>query len=165
LPAGESLPVFLGDSALMREMRHRLEALSNGWNQWVLGYNASRQSELLHRLGLPDTDWPRLIGLLAAGAGSWVLYLVIRLWPRQAARDGLDTIWRNFCRKLARRGVARQPWETAGDFALRAALALPESADTISRIAESYATLRFGRTPPTTRGLRKLAQSVKQFRP
>lgn len=163
LPAGESLPVFLGDSTLMRDLRHRLEAISNGWNQWVLGYNASRQTELLRRLGLPDTDWHTLVGLLGAGAGSWLLYLLIRLWPRQARRDRLDVIWHRFCRKLAKRGLERHPWETAGDFARRAALELPESADTICRIAENYSTLRFGPTAPTLSEIRTLGQTVRQL--
>ena len=41
--------VFLarGDLAWVRELRYRLDAVTNGWNQWVLGYNPRRQRDLL----------------------------------------------------------------------------------------------------------------------
>jgi transglutaminase-like putative cysteine protease len=165
LQNGESLPMMFGDSRLLRELRHRWEAMSNGWNQWVLGYNASRQNELMRRLGLPDADWRTLATALASTAGLWIGYLLIRLWPRRKRQDALDTIWRSFCRKLARHGLRREPWEPAEQFARRAALALPRCADTIHGIAEHYARLRFGRTPPSTHELRQLRQSVKQLKP
>lgn len=165
LQNGESLPMMLGDSRLLRELRHRWEAVSNGWNQWVLGYNASRQSELMRRIGLPDADWRTLAIVLGSLAGLWLGYLLIRLWPRRRKPDALDSVWQRFCRKLARHGLHRAPWEPAEAFALRAGLALPGCADTIHGIAEHYACLRFGRTPPSINELRQFRQSVKQFRP
>lgn len=163
---GDLLPMSLRQgSVFLRELRHRWEAASNGWNQWVLGYNASRQNELLQRLGLKDRDWLTLTLLLGAGAGLCVGVLLLRLWPRARRLDALDTIWRNFTRKLSRRGIARLPHESTYAFARRAALALPQCADTIETICEHYATLRYGRSTPSTAELRLLRQSVQGFKP
>lgn len=166
LPAGDALPMMLrADADFLRGLRHRWEAVSNGWNQWVLGYNASRQLELMRKLGLPSADWRQLSLLLAGSAGLWLLWLVWRLWPRLARGDALDRLWRQFCRKLARRGLPRAPWESPEAFAQRLALALPAQADTICEIAETYACLRYGRTPPSPAALHALRQTLRHFTP
>ena len=70
VPAGEALP-FLARSDLvwLRELRYRLDAVTNGWNQWVLGYNPQRQREALSRLGFRDPhDRPRQLALRGARA-------------------------------------------------------------------------------------------------
>ncbi|PLK49961.1 DUF3488 and transglutaminase-like domain-containing protein [Uliginosibacterium sp. TH139] len=160
------LPMMMRvDSDFLRGLRHRWEAVSNGWNQWVLGYNASRQLELMRRLGLPAADWRLLTALLGAGAGLWLGWLAWRLWPRRAKLDALDRLWQRACRKLARRGLQRAEWEAPTDFARRAALALPAHADTITDIAEHYASLRFGPTPPTAAALAALRRAVQDFKP
>lgn len=166
LPAGDALPMMLRANAdFLRGLRHRWEAVSNGWNQWVLGYNASRQLELMRKLGLPDADWRLLVQCLAGGTGLWLLWLTWRLWPRRAPLDTLDRLWQQACRKLARRGLVRAEWETASAFARRAALAAPQHADTITAIAETYTDLRFGRSPPTPAALAALRQTVRHFKP
>ncbi|MDP5241284.1 DUF3488 and transglutaminase-like domain-containing protein [Uliginosibacterium sp. 31-16] len=167
LPEGEAMPIMLRQNfEFLRSLRYRWEAISNGWNQWVLGYNAQRQLDLMRSLGLPDADWRQLAGLLAACASAWLLWLGLRLWPRHARLDALDRCWRRLCRKLARQGVRHQPWEAPGDFARRAAAALPQHADTIIAIAEHYATLRYGPgvEKPATQ-LAALRAAVQQFRP
>ncbi|MBS1210041.1 MAG: hypothetical protein H6R19_2439 [Proteobacteria bacterium] len=167
LPSNEQLPLMLRqDVEWLRNLRFRWEALNNGWNQWVIGYNARRQLELMRSLGLPDADWHQLAGLLAACAGAWLAWLAIRLWPRRARLDALDRCWQRACRKLARRGLRRQTWETPKDFAERAACALPQHADAITAIAEAYTTLRYGPTAQDhARKLAALEAAVQQFRP
>lgn len=166
LPTGDALPMMLRPNAdFLRALRHRWEAVSNGWNQWVLGYNASRQLELMRKLGLPDADWRLLIQLLAGSTGLWLIWLTWRLWPRSAPADALDKLWRQTCRKLARRNLARNAWETPEAFARRISLAAPQHADTITVIAETYARLRFGSHPATSAELADLRQRVRHFKP
>jgi hypothetical protein len=48
VPAGEELPFLVRtDLSWLRELRHRLDAVTNGWNQWVLGYNPQKQRDFL----------------------------------------------------------------------------------------------------------------------
>lgn len=162
-----SLPILLRqDNAFVRNLRYRLEALSNAWNQWVLGYNARRQLELLQDLGIPDADWRTLARMLAGGATLWLLWLTWRLWPRMPKADALDRAWYRFCRRLARHGVHRHVWEGPDDFAQRAAQALPAQAAAILEIAQSYAQMRYG--PSGSLTLTRVAafrRAVQQFRP
>ncbi|MDQ7990561.1 MAG: DUF3488 and transglutaminase-like domain-containing protein [Candidatus Dactylopiibacterium sp.] len=166
LPATDALPFLLrSDSPVLRELRHRWEALSNGWNQWVLGYNASRQAELLKQLGLPGTGWREMILALGAGAALWLAWLMWRLAPRGRRRDALDRLWLRACRKLARRNLARQPWETPAAYAARVALRLPGQAAAFREIAETYASLRYGPAPDMAGQLPRLRDLIQRFRP
>ena len=166
LPASDRRPLFMRENLeFLRGLRHRWEALNNDWNQWVLGYNAARQQQLLERLGLPEADWRQMAAWLAGGALLWLTWLALRLWPRRKRTDALERQWRRFCRKLARQGVTRQPWETAADFARRAGLAHPARAATIAAIAEHYARLRYGPHRVRPDELARLSRAITDYRP
>jgi len=166
LPDGENLPLTLRvDIPLLASLRYRWEAVNNGWNQWVLGYNAARQLDFMRTIGLPNADWTQLSGLLGASAAIWMAWLALRSLPRRPRPDPLDRCWQNFCRKLARRQLNRQPWEAPGDFALRAQNALPPLAGEIARISEEYAMLRYGRRPPAAEDIARLGDWIKAFNP
>ena len=71
LPEGEVRPLMLRtDLAWLRALRHRWEATSNAWNQWVIGYNSSIQRDLLARLGFGRTDWAALGGAMVGALAS-----------------------------------------------------------------------------------------------
>ncbi|TAH42702.1 MAG: DUF3488 domain-containing protein [Betaproteobacteria bacterium] len=145
LPEGEALPLMMRqDLGWLRDLRHRWDALSNAWNQRVLGYNPDRQRELLARLGFARTDWTMLVGLLS---GITVALLGALLawasWQRRA-RDPLERNWQAFCSRMARAGHPRAPWEGPMDYGLRLAAALPQQADALLEITTTYARLRYG---------------------
>ena len=164
LPRDEPLP-FMMRPALgwLRELRHQWEAATNVWNQWVLGYNPERQRELLARLGMPQPDW-KLLGLVLGGTLG-ALMLVLLGWAMHQRRraDPLDRAWDAFCRKLARRGSVRAPWEGPADYAQRLAAAHPRHAAELRDIAMTYARLRYG--PPDTRAaVHLLAQRIRRLK-
>jgi transglutaminase-like putative cysteine protease len=148
VPAGEALPFLArSDLAWLKELRYRLDAVTNGWNQWVLGYNPQRQRDLLASLGLNEPDWRSMTAVLSVLCGTvmlgltgWILRNRLRVDPALAA-------WRRFTARLARRGIAWQPWEGPLAFAERAAGQIPSHADGIREIAALYARLRYGATP------------------
>ena len=50
VPRPEALPFLIRTNMdWVRDMRFNWEALTNKWNQWILGYNADRQREMLER--------------------------------------------------------------------------------------------------------------------
>jgi len=165
LPEGEPVPYLVAtDMRWLRNLRDRWEFLNNAWNQWVLGYDQARQRELLKRLGLRETDWMALAGVLLTSTA--VLFALLLWWShRQASvRDPLARQWRRFERRLARAGVPRLPSEGPADYAMRAHRAFPDAAEQIERIARSYATLRYGRKPPTPEDIRRLRADIDRFR-
>jgi transglutaminase-like putative cysteine protease len=142
---GEPLPMFSRINIdWLREMRNRWEALNNGWNQWVLGYNPERQREVLSRLGFNEPDWRSMTATLAALCG--ITLLIITLWTlyQRATTDPAQRAWQRFCAGLRRRGVNRAAWEGPTDFAERVAHERPDIAALTSEAARYYSDLRYG---------------------
>jgi transglutaminase-like putative cysteine protease len=165
VPAGEALPFLArSDLAWIRELRYRLDAVTNGWNQWVLGYNPQRQRDLLASLGLSEPDWRSMTAVLSVlcgavmlGLTAWVLRQRLRIDPALAA-------WRRFTARLARRGIAWRPWEGPQAFAERAMSMVPDQSKAIGEIAALYARLRYGPTPRAA-DLARLKAHVAAFKP
>ncbi len=157
----EAVPLMMrADIAWLRALRDRWEAAGNYWNQWVLGYTAQRQSDLLSSLGLPDADWRALaagltgtLALLMAALVAWSLYDRPRLSPLQRE-------WRRLSRKLARLGLARAPWEGPLQYAARVADAVPPLAAAVTAIAEDYAAARYAQDAATPARIRRLHAAI-----
>ena len=77
---------FIG--TLLQRTRFNWDAIGNAWNQWILAYNADRQSGLLSRLGIERIDWETLtlalivsFGVLLAGIGGLTMIRRARVDP------------------------------------------------------------------------------------
>lgn len=148
LPGSEPLPFLArNDLAWLRELRHRLDAISNGWNQWVLGYNPQRQRDLLAQLGLDSPDWRSMTAALAVLGGLTLLTLTFHILRNRQRKDPALMLWRRFTYKLARHGISWPPWQGPLDFAAHAAEKLPHRAAEIHAIALDYARLRYAPRP------------------
>jgi hypothetical protein len=145
LPAIRDLP--LGSDALerlWREVRNRWDAMNNGWNQWVLGYGAQRQSQLLARLGMADAHWARL-SLWLLGLLGVVMALTLLAMTRvvRGHDDPVRAAYDRYCALLAGVGCARAPWEGPLDFAARASSGVSALAADIERVARLYVRARY----------------------
>ena len=148
VPAGEALPFLArGDLAWLRELRYRLDAVTNGWNQWVLGYNPQRQRDFLASLGLNEPDWRNMTAVLSVLCGMVMLGLTAWILRNRLRVDPALVAWRRFTARLSRHGVAWQAWEGPLAFAQRAGMQAPVHARAIAEIAALYARLRYGRAP------------------
>ncbi len=148
-----------------RDLRYAWDGLQNGWNQWVLGYGPELQRRFLAALGLGEIGW-RGMGLLLVGVISLLLGAVTYLLLRQerARRDPVVESYRRFCRRLARRGLARRAHEGPYDYAARVTHARPELREPVQRITRLYVALRYGASrPPLLMGT--LQRQVRAFRP
>ncbi len=166
LPAGEALPGLAGESfPLLRQLHLGLDALNNGWNQWVLGYNQQRQRELLSWLYGSGIGLREVAQTMVAAVTLLLLgFMLAALRGGRRAGHRLDRAFRRFEAKLGQRGLRREPWEGALDYAARAASALPQRADIIRAIATDYAAQRYGRAY-TSQRCRRLIHHIRKFRP
>jgi transglutaminase-like putative cysteine protease len=164
VPLGDPLP-FLArvDYAWLHDLRFRWDAITNTWNQWVLGYNPQRQRELLTRLGMGNPDWQSMTATLTLLSGLAMLGLTAWTLRRRRRQDPAAALWARLSGRLARRGLARRPWEGPRDYADRVAAALPAQAEEIRSIAAAYARLRYGLATPAL--LDELRRRVACFRP
>ncbi|MCC4115276.1 DUF3488 and transglutaminase-like domain-containing protein [Aromatoleum toluclasticum] len=148
----------------LRDVRYRWEALSNTWNQWVLGYNPERQRDLLERIGFPQPDWRTLAMLLGISATGLMMMLLAWAFAQRHRHDPLDAAWARFSGKLARHGAARHPWEGPLDYGKRLAMTFPEHAEPLRSISEGYANLRYGAEPANPHRVRLLARSIRRLK-
>ena len=152
-------------SPLLLKLRFDLDALTNQWNQWVLGYDTERQFAFLTRLGMEDVTWQKLALNMLAGvallAGIFTLIMLRRLVVRQT--DAVQAAWLKACRKLEKGGLPRAPHEGAMDYADRIAAARPDLAEDIYDIAARYASLRYGGEPEKD-GLAAFRNAVRAFK-
>ena len=168
LPMGDPLPALVRLNAdWLRNLRNRWEAVNNGWNQWVLGYNPQRQREVLERLGLSEPDWRSMTAVLATLCA--IALLAVSLWTlyQRNTDTPAQRAWRIFCRLLARRGIIRADWEGPLNFALRVARERPAFSVLTREAASHFADLHYGKGQPEqllrlkecTRRLKKLQPS------
>ena len=139
------------------------DAVNNSYNQWVLGYNQKRQSELLSQITGSKVSKADLILWLVAFLiliVSIIAYVLFR--PVSQTVDAAQRWWLVFERKMAKAGVTRQPAEGPLDFAVRAAQAYPASQSLIEQVLELYLPLRYGKAR-TARQLAELEQAVKKL--
>ena len=165
VPASDPVPMLMsGDHPLLRAARYRIDAMVNGWNQWVLGYDAKRQHDLLQYLGMSSPDWQSMGALLMVFCGGLMLGFTawtLRQWQRA---DPVVRHWQRFQQKLSRRGVMPQSWEGPRDYISRAMLHLPHHASSINEIEALYETLRYRARQPAD-ALRKFKGLITAFVP
>lgn len=166
LPGNTVLPFLVRtQSPFLLRLRFNLDALTNQWNQWVLGYDSERQFAFLTRLGMEDITWKKLALNMLAGVallvGLFTLFMLRRLAVRQ--RDAVQALYLRFCRKLEKRGTTRAAHEGAQDFALRAAQRHPQHAAQIADISARYIALRYG-DKHGAEALRAFRDAVRAFK-
>jgi len=164
--APEALRGMLALDALDRvrqQLRLSWDAANTAWQRWVLGYDRTRQRELLAQLGFEDVNPLRLLGLLALLVALTMGLYVFATRRRAPRLDPTQRAYLLFCRKLARNGLARAPQEGALAFATRGAQQLPQHAGAIHAITQLYLRLRYGGVDDDAQR-RIFAEQVSAFR-
>jgi transglutaminase-like putative cysteine protease len=139
--------------------------LRRGWNDFVLGFDAARQRELLRPLGLPDLAPSRLallfaaVALLALGWMAW--------WSARAGRerDPVLRAWRRLGDRYARLGLGRAPHEPAGAWAGRIAPGLADGGATLQPLMLRFSNWRYAAHRGGRRAAGKLAGALRSHRP
>ncbi|GBG15772.1 transglutaminase [Novimethylophilus kurashikiensis] len=163
IPATEPLPALARpELTWIKRFNLGWDAVNNGWNQWVLGYNDQRQAAFLSKLAGTKVDWgdmARWLVILLSLVVAAIAGLMLRNMPRQT--DPVQRQWLRFVEKLARVGIVPKPAEGPKDFAARAALQLPGKQAAIEHITRLYLQSRYG----GRKGLADLHRRVREFQP
>ncbi len=140
--------------------------LRRGWNDFVLGFDAARQSRILRPLGIEQAGWRELgLALLAAGAIAMLATLALVLRRPPDGSDAVGRAWLRFVRRLARHGVVKEAYEGPLDFAARAGARLPASADALATLSMRYARRRYAADRVDSDADRRLVEDLMNFRP
>ncbi len=153
------------------EMRHQWDAVTNAWNQWVLGYTQERQSRFLSSFGFSNVGWQDMIItlMIATGiiVGTFAIAMFMRLRSKNA--DAVQRLWLRFCNVMSARGVTRKASEGPKDFTERVASSFPALRERVLRIGELYIDLRYGITDSEserdTLAVRELRHQIRSLYP
>ena len=165
----EEAPLLMRENyAWLRELRYRLDAVSNAWNQAVLGFNPQRQREVLNKLGMPDPDWKKMAAWLAGLSALLILALILHAMRERSRLDPATRLWQDFLRKLAHKNIKPAPWLGPDTLAQQAAAQLPQHAAAIQDIAQAYIALRYSNefiSDERSRQTAALRLLITRFRP
>jgi protein-glutamine gamma-glutamyltransferase len=143
-----------------------LDAINAAWDRWVLAFGPEMQAEMLSRAGFVEPDMRDLVLIMAVGItlllAGLAYYLRISI---RNSRDPLVSAYQEFCSKLARAGISREPWEAPANFAARAVATKPAEQQAIRQITDLYITLRYEPFNSNAHQLQELLERIKKFRP
>ena len=152
-------------SSLMYSLYQQWDAIGYNWNRWVLNYDKDSQRNLFSDLLGDASPWRVGVAFAFASFILFAVYAGMHVWRRQ--RPGLraeDRLIQAVLRKLNRRGFARRPEETLGQFAVRVGLSEPTMGRELSIIARLYAASVYAEDPAAELRLRLAAQPLlKRF--
>lgn len=146
-------------------LRMAFDYINYRWHRSVLGYNAKYQQRLLSEW-FGNLSLGRWILILSIGVGAVLGGVALSmLWRTRAPkRHKLDQLYRRFCRKMAHRGLAREPGEAAQNYQLRLSARWPDQAAQLQAVTELYLRLRFApQTAHETTQVRELARRIRQL--
>jgi transglutaminase-like putative cysteine protease len=139
--------------------------LRRNWNDLVLGFNASRQRDLLQLFGLRDGG-ARDFGLALAFGVALALALTLGLLLRQrpVTKDPMLRAYAAFTARLGRAGVSRAVSEGPLNYANRAAAALPQVADDVHALSRRYVRWRYAAPESNQDEETALREALRRFR-
>ncbi|PYK15272.1 MAG: DUF3488 domain-containing protein, partial [Verrucomicrobia bacterium] len=124
--------IRLARSALFTDIRLAWETLSYEWDTRILAYDADVQDVMLNSIGLANRGpFVLIIEILIIAIALLVIYFAWMQLRTRSRADRVKALYERFCRKAARLGVRRDPWEGPSDFSSRAAVLLPNESERI----------------------------------
>jgi len=167
LPGRQTSGIFFRNSnPLLRSLALYWDNVNYKWHQWVLGYDANKQSSLLDKLGINTSNWEDIAISILVTIGS--LFVIIALWlsiqKRKPKTDSTSRNYKKFCSRLKRLGYERQDHEGPTDFANRVIKERHDLKNDIEIITRFYIQLRYGRNPPDDL-LKHFRNRVTHFKP
>ena len=136
--------------------------MRRGWNDFVLGFNAQRQQDLLKPFGFGRLQGRHLILLFATLAGlalAWMAWLIAR---GERERDPLLRAWHRLEGRYRRLGRGRAPHEPAQAWAARVAADQPRAGEHLASLSQRFSDARYAATAGE---LERLLKDLARHRP
>jgi transglutaminase-like putative cysteine protease len=153
----------LARSAIFTNIRLAWETLNYQWDTRLLGFDADVQDVLLSSIGIANHGpYFLIVEVLAIAVVMLVIYFGWMQLRTRSRVNPVKMLYERFCRKIARLGAQRHPWEGPSDFSMRAAQLLPHESERIRQISNTYISLRYAPEPDAIM-LDRFAKEVSAF--
>ncbi|MBS0327231.1 MAG: DUF3488 domain-containing transglutaminase family protein [Proteobacteria bacterium] len=145
VPASDPVPLFArGDTGWINHVQLALDAINYRWRRNVIEFDHDRQRALWRDWGVDRfPPWQAAMAVTAAVL-AWAVAVFATFAVRRRRGERTARLWSALCRRLARAGLPRPPWEGPIAYAGRAAQRWPQFAIAFDAIGSAYAMLRFG---------------------
>ena len=145
-----------------------LDLVNSRWNKWVMGYSVFEQESLFSRIGIDleagaGTFKAFITALVTVAAIALVIGFFI-LYRQKPAQDRISMSWQEFCEKLARVGLKREPAQGPVDFMQHVVQKRPDLENKIQPIVGLYVQQRYGEGKDE-KTMQKLQKLVQGFHP
>jgi transglutaminase-like putative cysteine protease len=153
------------NSAMLNDLRLRLEMMDYAWNRFVLNYNQETQFQLFNNLfgNVTRTKIILTVATFMALVGAFIAFVVFRK-PAVNPKPVATQQYLRFCAYLARLGFARKPGETPQHYLERVGRANPQWMNEMRAVTEAFVDITFDRGAGDKEQLRNLQRRVRNFR-
>jgi transglutaminase-like putative cysteine protease len=142
--------------------------LRRNWNDLLLGFDANRQAQLLKPWGIDRLGGQQLAMLFSLASILALLWMVWLSARGQRESDPVLRAWRQLSARYRRFGLAREPYETATDWADRIVRARPDLALGLRELSHRFAIWRYAPHQPGNRTdpeAKVLIRALRNHRP
>ena len=159
---------FDDTGSLLSQLRFRVGALNNGWNQWVLNYTPERRHGVIESIKSGALNLRTFAALAAVALLVWLAH------ARRARRRGdpVDALYLALCLQLGRMGLARGADEGPNAYRARLAtlaqlgtspLAAPQT-QAATAFLRLYSAYKYGPRPAAAGLVATLKNLLTKFR-
>ena len=132
----------------LNSLRLTIDALDYQWTKWVLGYSTEQQYNLLKKLVGQVLPWKiGLIICIALISSMALILFAFRVKEYLTSRRNDVSQWYKLYQStllaLAKKGIVKAPYLTAGEFALELRENYPELAIAFTRFNQSFEKLTY----------------------
>lgn len=155
------------DFEWLRDGKNAIDLLQRGWNQWVIAFDAAKQSKLFSQFGWGIWGASKLlialivVILLVTMMVVWLLPWALTALNRRQ-QDPVQRAWLKFRHKLTKADIVLPDSTTPTELATIANSQLKYSGKVINRIAELYLKCRYSASAGE---LKELQDLIQQFQP
>ena len=139
--------------------------MRRGWNDFVLGFDADRQSRMLQTIGIRRLTPGALVALFAGAATLALLWMVWLSTRGRRERDPVLRAWQQLNARYAAAGLGRDAHEPANAWAERVMRARPDSADALQSLTCRFTRWRYAPEHSEGDGARGLIRDLRAHRP
>jgi protein-glutamine gamma-glutamyltransferase len=156
---------LLTNSQLLAGLMMGWDALSTGWNRWVLSFGPETQATMMSLIGIRHPTVEHLVIIMAISVTG--LLIVIGIAQRYRARPRLDellTAYNRLCQRTGKVMRARQPAEGPHEYLAAMCRQRPDLALELRTLFDMYVRLRYdGNNDAQLR--QKFLAEAQAFRP
>ena len=153
---------------IIRSAQFGWDMVNAYWTLWFMGYEFENQQELFFKLGIDPGLWTaalKAILLAMVLIAFFITFFIYALYYKSKGKiDPVKKVYDNFCKKMDRAGIVREPSQGPVTFAETIFELRHDLKDQVSEITNSYIHLRYGQGQ-ASEDLKKLILLVKQFNP